>query len=140
MPSLARCVCGCGGLGSRRLGAPRMPLEELSRKLKACLVPYEARTTFLRLYEEAEGNLIAKQILLTNRRMAVEHKVGSVWGPVSRTKEGNLRPAPSPLRAKPKGRLPFSSPTPQTPSAAFQHARATLFGADFTRCFQNPGN
>ena len=59
MPVVRRCVCGCGGcggLGSRRLGGPRMTLESLARKLKACVVPHEARTAFLRLYEEAEGN------------------------------------------------------------------------------------
>ena len=33
-----------------------MTLESLARKLKACVVPHEARTAFLRLYEEAEGN------------------------------------------------------------------------------------
>jgi hypothetical protein len=117
-----------------------MTFESLARKLKACLVPHETRSAFLRLYEEAEGDSKAKQILLDNRRMATQHIVEGKWGPVSRNKEGNLRPAPSPLRATSRGRLLFSSPEPQTPSATFQHARATLFGPDFTRSFQHPGN
>lgn len=140
MSSQVRCVCGCGGAGSRRLGAPRMSLQSLARKLKACVVPHDKRYVFLRLYEEAEDNLERKQILLNNRRMAPEHKVGKHWGPVSISDAGILRPAPSPLRATPQGVFRFSSPVPITPSAALLRAREALYGPEYVRCFQNPSN
>lgn len=140
MSSHLRCYCGCGGVGRIRLGSPRMTLLSLKCKLKACIVHHEKLHTFMRLYEEAGDDLNRKAILLNVRRMAREHKVGKIWGPVSLNSAGSLCPAPSPLRATPKGRLRFSSPVPTINSEALQRARDTIYGPEITRCFQQPSN
>ena len=140
MSSQLRCYCGCGGVGRIRLGSPRMTLLSLKCKLKACIVHHEKLHTFMRLYEEAGDDLNRKAILLNVRRMAREHKVGKIWGPVSLNSAGSLCPAPSPLRAMPKGRLRFSSPVPTINSEALQRARDTIYGPEITHCFQQPSN